>query len=111
MPDFYTLSLHDALPISADLVPRDRHRVKAARGEVERDLAERLDRVGVHGHPVAVRGRDDLLDRLEDRKSTRLNSSHVKITYALFCLKKKTEVHEHSVTEQADIERDQKLSG
>src|SRR5690606_40920759 len=28
--------------------------------------------------------------RLEDRKSTRLNSSHVKISYAVFCLKKKT---------------------
>src|SRR5690606_40949741 len=33
----------------------------------------------------------DLLSRLgEDRKSTRLNSSHVKISYAVFCLKKKT---------------------
>src|SRR3989442_11132979 len=31
----------------------------------------------------------DLLARLEDRKSTRLNSSHVRISYAVFCLKKK----------------------
>src|SRR5690606_40284332 len=29
----------------------------------------------------------------EDRKSTRLNSSHVKISYAVFCLKKKTQAH------------------
>src|SRR5690554_7636181 len=31
-----------------------------------------------------------LLDDLRDRKSTRLNSSHVRISYAVFCLKKKT---------------------
>src|SRR3989442_4580831 len=30
-------------------------------------------------------------DRLRDRKSTRLNSSHVRISYAVFCLKKKTQ--------------------
>src|SRR2546426_122093 len=32
---------------------------------------------------------DDILRRLEDRKSTRLNSSHLVISYAVFCLKKK----------------------
>src|SRR5436309_3972370 len=32
--------------------------------------------------------------RAQDRKSTRLNSSHVKISYAVFCLKKKTQVKE-----------------
>src|SRR5436309_8987914 len=32
---------------------------------------------------------------LEDRKSTRLNSSHVKISYAVFCLKKKNNKHKH----------------
>src|SRR5690606_41565859 len=31
-----------------------------------------------------------MIERLADRKSTRLNSSHVKISYAVFCLKKKT---------------------
>src|SRR5690625_6684387 len=38
---------------------------------------------------------DDLLtiSRLEDRKSTRLNSSHVAISYAVFCLKKKTYIN------------------
>src|SRR5438067_9379003 len=64
--EIYTLSLHDALPISADdLVPRDFHR------RPEGDL-----------DPVARR-------RRRDRKSTRLNSSHVSISYAVFCLKKK----------------------
>src|SRR5690349_21951996 len=33
----------------------------------------------------------DLVDDVEDRKSTRLNSSHVEISYAVFCLKKKNE--------------------
>src|SRR3712207_7903759 len=31
----------------------------------------------------------------EDRKSTRLNSSHANISYAVFCLKKKTKIHNH----------------
>src|SRR3989442_5491561 len=61
--EIYTLSLHDALPIYAD--PRDGD----ARGfRQPRSLP---------------------LLRLLDRKSTRLNSSHVRISYAVFCLKKK----------------------
>src|SRR6266700_4903632 len=60
--EIYTLSLHDALPIS------ERVRQKAGLN----DAGERLP-------PAAIR----------DRKSTRLNSSHVKISYAVFCLKKK----------------------
>src|SRR5215475_1977968 len=41
-----------------------------------------------------VRGGLSMVDRLQvvDRKSTRLNSSHVKISYAVFCLKKKTSI-------------------
>src|SRR6266571_604982 len=60
--EIYTLSLHDALPISV--------RVAVPRGRRDRRLqpAERVDR---------------------DRKSTRLNSSHMSISYAVFCLKKK----------------------
>src|SRR2546430_10467424 len=62
--EIYTLSLHDALPIS---LPR---RVVRA--------GQRNDE---HGHPArSTRG---------DRKSTRLNSSHSQISYAVFCLKKK----------------------
>src|SRR3712207_8987470 len=34
----------------------------------------------------------------EDRKSTRLNSSHANISYAVFCLKKKKNIHPHSTT-------------
>src|SRR5690606_27807899 len=38
---------------------------------------------------AVLSGHVGLSDRFEDRKSTRLNSSHVKISYAVFCLKKK----------------------
>src|SRR3712207_8773455 len=47
-----------------------------------------IDRVGkAHPHPPLQR------HPLEDRKSTRLNSSHANISYAVFCLKKKNRVH------------------
>src|SRR5690349_23081309 len=80
--EIYTLSLHDALPISGlelALVQRDhlagalRHRGRAAR------------RVGDGGELAE--------DLPRDRKSTRLNSSHVEISYAVFCLKKKKKMY------------------
>src|SRR3712207_7892408 len=60
---------------------------------------------GAH-HPVdrptvlVLRGatRPARADRGEDRKSTRLNSSHANISYAVFCLKKKTNAHDHEAT-------------
>src|SRR5690348_18486720 len=67
--EIYTLSLHDALPISHRRAGRDAQR------HVGRALLP--PRVRVHG------------DRPTDRKSTRLNSSHPSISYAVFCLKKK----------------------
>src|SRR5205809_3936593 len=75
-PEIYTLSLHDALPICAEGV------LPAAllRGEIERDVRGVIER--------ELLGRHALLHRL-DRKSTRLNSSHGYISYAVFCLKKK----------------------
>src|SRR5207245_5661420 len=66
----YTLSLHDALPISLD---RHQHvHALAAAGARHALQAERLQRL--------------------DRKSTRLNSSHGSISYAVFCLKKKSKM-------------------
>src|SRR3712207_8248596 len=68
---------------------------------LERALGEH-DRLGPRGQPVALvdRGRDDEVDRAvlvlqqqeQDRKSTRLNSSHANISYAVFCLKKKKKI-------------------
>src|SRR5688500_20071324 len=72
----YTLSLHDALPISSRIVRQDR------RAFLQRRLGVR-NRTGVY----VDRGRAWTAIQL-DRKSTRLNSSHLVISYAVFCLKK-----------------------
>src|SRR3712207_9011213 len=53
---------------------------------------ERLDVASIHVHPQynpSTQENDFALLRLKDRKSTRLNSSHANISYAVFCLKKK----------------------
>src|SRR5690606_41722317 len=90
-PELYPLSLHDALPIYP---ARDRGR------EAEQERGEPEAR-GVGGpHPVEERGQGPPAQEHpahaerepRDRKSTRLNSSHVKISYAVFCLKKKSSV-------------------
>src|SRR5437899_5633734 len=67
--EFYTLSLHDALPISA--LGEARAGARAAGGRREPPRSGRQPR------------------HRADRKSTRLNSSHLGISYAVFCLKKK----------------------
>ena len=46
-------------------------------------------------HPVEVLSQIGYLSENQDRKSTRLNSSHVVISYAVFCLKKKTQTNHH----------------
>src|SRR5438034_4416189 len=68
--EIYTLSLHDALPI-------------CKKGSC--DYISQSDAEAILGTPVGPK-RDDRLDR----KSTRLNSSHTVISYAVFCLKKKS---------------------
>src|SRR5204863_8327381 len=76
---------------SSDLVQRRRGRDRR-RGRFP-PPHESGRRRGVAGasahHPVDRLEELVLLNRLEDRKSTRLNSSHVEISYAVFCLKKK----------------------
>src|SRR2546421_8236568 len=68
--EIYTLSLHDALPISS------------TKGGVE------------EYRQVYLEGMRNLIEWL-DRKSTRLNSSHDQISYAVFCLKKKKKNKKH----------------
>src|SRR3712207_7279056 len=85
--EIYTLSLHDALPIFSQLGVAD-----LPQG---RELRPRPDRAGHEPGTIrrGVRGRhlagDARRSGVEDRKSTRLNSSHANISYAVFCLKKK----------------------
>src|SRR2546422_5564305 len=79
--EIYTLSLHDALPISRELV----RGVIVAEGtgcRCDADAASQREGEGAGGDGIRQGvGRD--------RKSTRLNSSHGYISYAVFCLKKK----------------------
>src|SRR3712207_7040723 len=75
--EIYTLSLHDALPIS-DRQERD------SPGRPDRRKPQLLLRGGVRLRP------EEAHSLYGDRKSTRLNSSHANISYAVFCLKKKT---------------------
>src|SRR5205814_9523450 len=84
----YTLSLHDALPIStADSARQDAHVLGScaitwqAQGRPGRGESLRHE-PRVHRGAVPSR-------HTRDRKSTRLNSSHLGISYAVFCLKKK----------------------
>src|SRR5690242_21489219 len=95
----YTLSLHDALPIS-DVGQHAAYRVPgrpaaagpAGPGRRQGHRAARVERAACRphaAHPVRPRpGRA----AVRDRKSTRLNSSHMSISYAVFCLKKKNKV-------------------
>src|SRR5207247_8964680 len=86
----YTLSLHDALPIFDPVWESQYgHGLAAARyGVMSRPEASKVP-------PAPLDPRAELLQRVErkrrDRKSTRLNSSHEWISYAVFCLKKKQE--------------------
>src|SRR5690606_39544895 len=97
--DTYTLSLHDALPIYLAHVPipkmirrqpqvRGRHQLQHF-GEHEA-LQRSAERSAIRLDPVdgqsSRAGQQAGIEEMQlDRKSTRLNSSHVKISYAVFC--------------------------
>src|SRR6476659_7818013 len=84
--EIYTLSLHDALPIS----PRTNARaLSTARA------------------PIAASPRSTLVSA-GDRKSTRLNSSHLGISYAVFCLKKKKKTQQKSKPKKKNKQNEKK---
>src|SRR5262245_65943789 len=85
--EIYTLSLHDALPISLGL----------GRGRRCRAVDGRI------AGAVATASGPSL--RRRDRKSTRLNSSHLGISYAVFCLKKKKKKKQHIITRENYIKQ------
>src|SRR5205085_4732796 len=95
-PATSTLSLHDALPISTAIAAATRAtcastaRAARCRGDRER-RGTAVGGAGVvgGGEPELVAGHRRRGRDREDRKSTRLNSSHSQISYAVFCLKKK----------------------
>src|SRR3712207_9557209 len=76
--EIYTLSLHDALPISVQIFDewvRGRELLRFCQSRLQPGVALFLPSLGGGNR--------------KDRKSTRLNSSHANISYAVFCLKKK----------------------
>src|SRR2546430_10309480 len=87
--EIYTLSLHDALPISFPVLEEIRLLTNLETS------TEKLLQIVLSGQPEL----EEKLNlpqlrqlRQRDRKSTRLNSSHSQISYAVFCLKKKKEL-------------------
>src|SRR2546430_11229316 len=80
--EIYTLSLHDALPIYGS----------SPRPNAHCDGRSQLD--GARRGCTGTEWEPGLVD--QDRKSTRLNSSHSQISYAVFCLKKKKSIYKES---------------
>src|SRR5256885_11615517 len=84
--EIYTLSLHDALPISTVLGdPAPPRGVLSLLINALAFISHARSHVGAANNPWHSATRSD-------RKSTRLNSSHLVISYAVFCLKKKNNV-------------------
>src|SRR3712207_8213846 len=86
--EIYPLSLHDALPISPARGAGDR---PPRRPPGRRRRGHRLVRAPHPPGPAVLLAhlRSGAAPQPADRKSTRLNSSHANISYAVFCLKKK----------------------
>src|SRR2546426_12457410 len=78
--EIYTLSLHDALPICESRG----NQATGARSPCSFTSSRPYLEIGANGLSFT-----SLPARIGDRKSTRLNSSHLVISYAVFCLKKK----------------------
>src|SRR5947209_9787667 len=87
--ELYTLSLHDALPIWSRRVGKR----TSARNPL-RSSPKALDITGTTASALNI----------TDRKSTRLNSSHANISYAVFCLKKKKKITTLPMTKTTETE-------
>src|SRR5690606_40762923 len=89
-PEIYTLSLHDALPISYFSASHLKGNPSCfSFSSASASCAWLRDSASFH----STRPERSASAFWSDRKSTRLNSSHVKISYAVFCLKKKKKAY------------------
>src|SRR3712207_6947544 len=96
-PPRSTLSPHPTLFRSAGGAPADftnRTRVYHKASDRHYTMVERNGRFYQRRHQVGFKGEEANALEREDRKSTRLNSSHANISYAVFCLKKKKKQHD-----------------
>src|SRR2546430_5828467 len=96
--EIYTLSLHDALPISfLELWP------EATKARLTNAQAWLLSHARqLMAYTALILGAYLAISAL-DRKSTRLNSSHSQISYAVFCLKKKKNKNTQSKTHEIKL--------
>src|SRR3712207_8520629 len=94
--EIYTLSLHDALPISTDFQTHLLYKSIVSRIAIYLDLVLRYIYYRLYHlflfFPISK------CYPQKDRKSTRLNSSHANISYAVFCLKKKKQITTEPLT-------------
>src|SRR5689334_24796561 len=88
--EIYTLSLHDALPICKEY--RFRRRQQLESFFQRHDAFALFVNARLIGLICEQKFGDEIVAKLRDRKSTRLNSSHSSISYALFCLKNKKDL-------------------
>src|SRR3712207_8639978 len=88
--EIYTLSLHDALPICPYYIDADKIRRDVTEDREGIPLPLRLKVIDSETCRPTRNAAVDVWHCDADRKSTRLNSSHANISYAVFCLKKKT---------------------
>src|SRR5437764_9007196 len=94
-----TLSLHDALPIFAGTSG-----ITSIKGNVWSDLGDSHNYYKLNGVPKPWADWVNFCKQVDgDRKSTRLNSSHRCISYAVFCLKKKKEKYRQVTTSTSTV--------
>src|SRR5690242_21072753 len=85
----FTLSLHDALPISILMAAIDGIKNQIDPGKpMDKNIYD-LPPEELATIPSTCKSLEEAINEMEDRKSTRLNSSHMSISYAVFRLKKK----------------------
>src|SRR3712207_7699549 len=94
--EIYTLSLHDALPICVRAELSHPAGVTSFTDSFESGPDEAFRGFGGRHNALDQRGQD--FYSWTDRKSTRLNSSHANISYAVFCLKKKKAHNSHNTS-------------
>src|SRR5688572_32552835 len=87
--EIYTLSLHDALPICSSTRRSGGRTQSVGANQSTRDTAAPMGLAPLRATPMGPP---------LDRKSTRLNSSHSQISYAVFCLKKKKKKNKTTIT-------------
>src|SRR5690606_41720596 len=90
---FSLLALHDALPIWAADRGGGRERIPVEEHGVVPQVVDPQPREQDAVVDLQHRQADAVMEHAQDRKSTRLNSSHVKISYAVFCLKENGRTH------------------